>query len=407
MKKYFLRIACLSMVALVVASCDKKEEPAPSGDAGKVLVQTVVINQDGMNGSSYLQVIPDFTSQSLDNKNSIQVGFDAPVRVIGKDVYVFPGFGPTDASVLTKYTWDGTRTLQKTATLQLPSGSLAGGLVNYNSEKAYLPLFGIGKVWIINPITLTKTGEIDFSEYAHGEGDTNADPGYAFLRGDYLYVPLCQLTSMQKPYSDYKQADCAVIDPKTDKVLHIASEKTSKITFPTRPFGKDMIFTDESNNLYMACVSAFGMDDHFTETGFVCIPDGKTEFDASLSWDISKTTIEGTAYKGGPVAYSKYIGNGKVIAYLMIPELQNAAYISRYSMPVVIDLKAKTIKQIKGLSISDPHSVFIETYKDLVVIASNGEKDPGFYTYDPKTGKVSNGAVIATTGNPYHIHFFE
>ena len=51
--------------------------------------------------------------------------------------------------------------------------------------------------------------------------------------------------------------------------------------------------------------------------------------------------------------------------------------------------------------------MFIDTYKDKVVFAVYGDKNAGFYTYDPSTGAVSDGPVITTSGNPMFLHSFE
>ena len=65
---------CLSAPLLGLAACSSNDDPSPNQDEGRILIETTVKNPDGSSGSSYIQIIPDFTKQTIDNKNSIQVG---------------------------------------------------------------------------------------------------------------------------------------------------------------------------------------------------------------------------------------------------------------------------------------------------------------------------------------------
>jgi len=393
-------------VSLCFISCDDNDKPEGGEVNGKILIETTIKNPDGASGSSYIQLIPDFTKQTLNNKNSIQVQFDAGIRIYGNEIYVFPEFGKDGTQEVAKYTYNGTQQLIKTASLQLPPMSGTFNMVKASDNKAYAPMYNLGKVLIFNPKTMIKTGEIDLTSYA--TDDNNPDPAYPIIRDGLLYVPLDQVGPNWMPNHEKKQVDVAIIDINTDKVLKVISETKSGLTFPTRPFLENMIFTDENNDLYIACTGGFGMDPRLAETGLVCIRSGETEFDESASWDMSQVTIEGTSYKVGSVTNCKYIGNGKLCAYIAIPELINEnPYTAKYSMAVLIDMKAKTAKKIDGIPLSDGHSIFIEKYKDLVVFGVYGDKEAGFFTYNPSSSEVSNGPVIATTGNPIFMYSFE
>ncbi|MFV0420575.1 MAG: hypothetical protein ACK5KT_17860 [Dysgonomonas sp.] len=406
MKINFLSALCISFSLMGLIACSDNDDDNSNQNIGNILIETTVKNPDGMSGSSYLQLISDFTKQTIDNKNSIQVGFDAGVRIYGNDIYIFPEFGKDGTQEILKYTYNEMTGLTKSGSLSLPPMSGAYGFVKYNEEKAYTPLYNLGKILIFNPGTMAKTGEIDLSSYAYD--DNNPDPSYLFIRDGLLYIPLNQIGSNWMPYPEHKQSDLAIVDISKDEVIKVISEKKSEMTFPTRPVYKDMIFTDESNDLYIGCAGGFGLDPRFPETGFICIRSGKTEFDESASWDISQTTIEGTSYKPGSLSSCKYIGNGKLIAFVVITELMaNNPYTAKYSMAVLIDMKAKTIKKIDGIPFSDGHSIFIDTYKNQIVLGSYGDKQAGFFSYNPSTGVVSDGPVVSTSGNPIFMHAFE
>ncbi len=406
MRINFSSALCLSFFLMGLIACSDNDGPNSEQGIGKILIETTVKNPDGASGSSFLQLIPNFSKQTIDNKNSIQVDFDAGIKIMGNYIFVFPEFGKDGIQQILRYSFNGSQSLGSPASLALPPMSGAYSLVNVGTEKAYVPLYNLGKIIIFNPTTMAKTGEIDLSSYAFK--DNNPDPAYMFVRDGLLYIPLDQIGPNWMPYPEYKQADVAIVDLKTDKVVKVASEKTSGMTFPTRPFLKDMIFTDENNDLYIGCAGGFGLDSRFPESGFICIRSGETEFDSSASWDISKTQIQNTSYKPGSLSNCKYIGNGKLCAYVTISELMaDNPYSAKYTMAVLMDMKAKTIKKIEGIPLSDGHSVFIDTYKEKIVFAAYGDKNAGFFTYDPKTDEVSDGPVVSTSGNPIFMHAFE
>ncbi|MUP37945.1 hypothetical protein [Labilibaculum euxinus] len=409
MKKISSKIMILLMGIIAIStitSCEKDETSSSDEQNAKFLILTTVKNADGMSGSSYMKLVPDF-SGNIDNSNAVQVTFGSGLGIRGKDIFEFPSFGKDGDYNFQKYTYNGTTNLGVPTKLPLPPNSGASNITKINDEKMYVPSYGIGKVLIINPKTMEKTGEIDLSKYAHG--DNNPDPANGIIRDDLYYLCLDQVGADYMPYADYHQVDVAVIDPKTDKVIKVISEKSTNLSFPTRPmdYVKGMIFTDEQNDMYIACVGKFGYDPTYPNNGFVCIPSGKTEFDSSKSWDISNTTIEGTAYKPASIFNCRYIGNDRLAAYVGIFELldMDNPYTTRNTMAVLIDLNAKTIKQIKGIPLTDGHSVCISLYNDLVIIGAYGSDKVGFFSYNPTTDEVIHR--VSATGNPTSFHYFK
>lgn len=155
----------------------------------------------------------------------------------------------------------------------------------------------------------------------------------------------------------------------------------------------------------MACTGYFGYDPTYLKNGFVCIPAGKQEFDETKTWDMSNTSIEGSTYKSATVFNCKYIGSGKVAAYVGIVELNgNNPYTARNSMAVIIDLNTKTIKKIEGIPYTDGHSVAIEYHNDEVLFAAYGVDASGVFAYNPTTGKVRQ--ALSTSGNIAYMYFF-
>ena len=257
---------------------------------------------------------------------------------------------------------------------------------------------------------MQKTGEINLAQYAHG--DSSPEPAMGIIRDGKYYLCLNQINpgAGWQPYADYQQCDVAIIDPQTDVVEKVVSETTTKLTFPTRPMAqcKGMLFTNEAGDLYIATAGYFGYSKDNTKCGFLCIPKGKTEFDSSKSWDISTTPIAGAKYKPykpASVYNCQYIGNGKAVAYVGIVELGGAnPYTAKNAMAVLINFNNKSISQIRGVPLTDGHSILITKLKDRVLFGAFGTDKRGLFDFNPATETVEQ--VLSTTGNPAFFHEF-
>lgn len=120
--------------------------------------------------------------------------------------------------------------LQREGSLQLPANNSANNLVKLSSTKAYLSLAGLGLIYRFNPETMQKTGEINLTSL--GIQDNNPDIGIMIERDGYVFAGLSQMVGGWTSPENYKQADVAVIDTKTDKLVKMISEKTSGFLKP-------------------------------------------------------------------------------------------------------------------------------------------------------------------------------
>ncbi len=400
------QLIALSVIMLFVTSCEKNsgDDPSPNnllGGEGTILIETTVKNADGASGQSYLQQISDLTG-TLSMTKGIQTGFATSISIVGNNVYVFPEQGGKGTQTIIRYV-HSQKGLEKAAEMQIIPGSYPVNLTQVSTEKAYIPTYVLGRVMIVDPGTLEKKGEINLQSYAHN--DASPEPAYGIIRDGLYYLPLDQIGENWMPFADHRQVDVAVIDTKTDQVLKVISEKKSGLCFPTRPFLEGMVFTNEQNDIYMACTGYFGYDPTYLKNGFVCIPAGKQEFDEAKTWDISSTNIEGSPYKPATVFNCKYIGNGKLAAYVGILELNGSnPYTARNSMAVMIDFNTKTIKKIEGIPYTDGHSVAIEYQNGEVLFAAYGVDASGIFAYNPVTGNVRQ--ALSTSGNIAYMHFF-
>ena len=173
MKRVILSICSL---ALLSVSCKKDDNNAEtiivSKSSGKYLLETSVKNPDGESGSSYMQLF-NTLSGSIDNSQAEQIEFSSSVQVKGNNVYIFDTMKGTAG--ITRWTYDPTtQKLTKGATLDVLAGSMVGHLEKISDTKAYVPFYTQGVVWIINPQTMQKTGEINLAQYAHDDSSPDS-----------------------------------------------------------------------------------------------------------------------------------------------------------------------------------------------------------------------------------------
>lgn len=408
MKKVILTLCSL---ALLSVSCKKDDNNnsvnTPQGGTGKYLVKTTFKNPDGKSGSSYLQLTNDLNaSTALDSKLAIQVPYMSSVMTYGNEVYLMDAI---DGSYgVKKFIYSpANQQLSEAKSLNTPAHSMPCNLIKISDTKAYLPLYNAPKVWIVNPQTMEKTGEIDIQKYAHA--DSSPDAGYGVVRDGYYYLPLLQLGPDYAPYADHFQSDVLIINVQTDKVEKIISETTSHLAMPSQPSYKTCIFTTENKDIYIMCAGYFGFNPANKHSGLVCIPKSATisatEFDSSKSWDISGTIIEGTTYKPATIYSIEYLGNGKAVAFVGVSELNiKDPFTDKNGIAVLINLNAKTIKKIDGIPYTDSHSVFIGKNNNEVIFGVSGTDKRGLFSYNPTTNTTQQ--LLKTDGGADFFYAF-
>lgn len=117
-------------------------------------------------------------------------GSDMTVAAYGEHFYRMERSG---ANNITKFHVDQPETpIWQYSTEGNETGSNPHDLIFVNESKAYLLRFGSSTLWIVNPSATSeagfKTGEIDLSAYADGDGNPEMHSGV--IAGDYLYITL-------------------------------------------------------------------------------------------------------------------------------------------------------------------------------------------------------------------------
>ena len=399
-------VSVISLLAL--GSCSDNDTPnAIKGGKGAIILGVDIPNPDGATGSSFIQLIKDKEeTQTINNENGIQISYhSAPPLVIGKDIFVFPGYGGDTKNQLGKFIYQNNQ-LQEQKPLKLPAQSSASNVVKVSDTKAYLSLPGLGKVWVFNPTTMEKTGEIDLTSL--GIQDKNPDTGIMIERDGILYVGLNQMVGGWLSPKEYNQADVALIDTKTDKFMKMISYKG--FSMATRPIDSHSMFMNEKGDIYISCLGGFGMVPGHS-AGLLRIKKGETDFDPNYHWTITGASIEGEEKTPSFIASILYTKNGKAYGYVDIPGYYkpgDKGHTAISNRAVEFDIYNKKMKRIEGLELSNGFSVMVGKYKKgKLVIANTSETKKGIYLLDPMTNKVNPEPIMKTQGNPMLFHYLD
>lgn len=377
------------------------------GNFKGIVFATSITNPDGSSGSAYIQSQPDFLPGDYDNRNALPLGFGiTPVVTESGNIYTFPDYMGNSKVEILRYNIDADGNWIKKGALAIPADASACDVVELNSEKAYVTLQGLGIITVFNPTTMTKITDIDLNGLR--QLNTNVSPAVMLIRDGKLFVGLNQMNSQWMP--EQNTIELAVIDTNTDKLEKHIVNSSIGFCFATRPVDHNSIFMDERGDIYINCIGSFGYIPQM-RGGIVRIKKGETEIDKDYYIAFDQTEVSGlSTHHADFLSVVLYGGNGVLYAYAnsnaLDPNAMANPYLSMTDIPVVIDLKAKTIKVIEGMEISNPHVTAIGRYKDLIVFGSANKKANGFYTYNPKTQQVE-GPVMRVQGNPCFFYSFE
>lgn len=317
-------------------------------------------------------------------------------------------FEPMSSGILYKYTLDENNALSGPERLSFGAGSGASHIAVASASKAYVSLGNTGKIAIINPTSMKKTGEIDLTSYAVGT-DGSPDPSTSIIRDGLLYVALSQKASVM---SAHDTAACvAIINTTNDQVTKLIwDSRAESLGGPDE--SNATVFTDENNHIYFYSCALWGYQPGLSD-GLLRIKNGETEFDPDYYFSIMSTSVSGVP--GNSVSYGltiRYAGNGIVYSSLLVPGLTSNPpdYANdRNYQPVKIDLVNKTITKIPvGAAGGWPAKTILVESSGTVLFGQNESSTPaGLYRYDPVANTVSSSPVLETEGMPYFLYALE
>jgi len=390
----------LAFVLALVAmpSCDKDTPSKPETAGGRFLITTNVGNADGASGVSYFQTVEKMEGY-IDNSQARPAGFGVPPIVIGQHIFVLPDYMGSTKSVLTHYVTDKKGNLSERGTLTLPANSGACNIVLASEEKAYLSMQNLGIVMEFNPTTMQKVRDIDLNALAQPE--VRVAPGAMVVRDGLLFVGLNQFDSQWMPR--LKQAEVAIIDTKSGKLLKKIVDTKHQLSFATRPIDAHSIFVNPKDGaIYLNCMGAWGFKPGF-DGGILRIKKGETEFDADYALNIAQAKVENFNHTLNYLATVRLGSDGKLYAMVTSYELDASAnpYLAKVMVPVCIDLEKRTVTYIPGVKPSNGLAAVAEANGKIYFGVSNAD-DNGFYAYDLATKKIT-GLALRVQGFPIQM----
>lgn len=395
MFKHLFSGLAFALALVAMPSCDKDTPSTPETAGGRFLITTNVGNADGASGVSYFQTVEKMEGY-IDNSQARPAGFGVPPIVIGQHIFVLPDYMGSTKSVLTHYVTDKKGNLSERGTLALPANSGASNIVLASEEKAYLSMQNIGIVMEFNPTTMQKVRDIDLNALAQPE--VRVAPGAMVVRDGLLFVGLNQFDSQWMPR--LKQAEVAIIDTKSGKLLKKIVDTKHQLSFATRPIDAHSIFVNPKDGaIYLNCVGSFGFKPGF-DGGILRIKKGETEFDAYYALNIAQAKVENFNHTLNYLATVRLGSDGKLYAMVASYELDASAnpYLAKVMVPVCIDLEKRTVTYIPGVKPSNGLAAVAEANGKIYFGVSNAD-DNGFYAYDLATKKIT-GLALRVQGFP-------
>ncbi len=395
MFKHLFSGLAFALALVAMPSCDKDTPSTPETAGGRFLITTNVGNADGASGVSYFQTVEKMEGY-IDNSQARPAGFGVPPIVIGQHIFVLPDYMGSTKSVLTHYVTDKKGNLSERGTLALPANSGASNIVLASEEKAYLSMQNIGIVMEFNPTTMQKVRDIDLNALAQPE--VRVAPGAMVVRDGLLFVGLNQFDSQWMPR--LKQAEVAIIDTKSGKLLKKIVDTKHQLSFATRPIDAHSIFVNPKDGaIYLNCVGSFGFKPGF-DGGILRIKKGETEFDADYALNIAQAKVENFNHTLNYLATVRLGSDGKLYAMVASYELDASAnpYLAKVMVPVCIDLEKRTVTYIPGVKPSNGLAAVAEANGKIYFGVSNAD-DNGFYAYDLATKKIT-GLALRVQGFP-------
>ena len=398
MFKHLFSGLAFALALVAMPSCDKDTPSTPETAGGRFLITTNVGNADGASGVSYFQTVEKMEGY-IDNSQARPAGFGVPPIVIGQHIFVLPDYMGRTKSVLTHYVTDKKGNLSERGTLALPANSGASNIVLASEEKAYLSMQNIGIVMEFNPTTMQKVRDIDLNALAQPE--VRVAPGAMVVRDGLLFVGLNQFDSQWMPR--LKQAEVAIIDTKSGKLLKKIVDTKHQLSFATRPIDAHSIFVNPKDGaIYLNCVGSFGFKPGF-DGGILRIKKGETEFDADYALNIAQAKVENFNHTLNYLATVRLGSDGKLYAMVASYELDASAnpYLAKVMVPVCIDLEKRTVTYIPGVKPSNGLAAVAEANGKIYFGVSNAD-DNGFYAYDLATQKIT-GLALRVQGFPIQM----
>lgn len=391
MKRFIGITAWFIILSIGFPACLKKY----SDDESLKGVQKIIIVTNINSGNTqvaYLGTRKDLTAGNYSNANAQQVVSYPLAQVYNKEVYLIEA---RSGDKIRKYTKQADGLLKETGMLTMPASSFPYCIAFENSSKAYVSLGNAGKIAIIDPSTMTQTGNIDLTKYALG--DASPDPGVIVYRNRKLYVACFQSSD---GYTSFHPAQVLIID--LDNNNQITSITDNRTTYASNPSSSASMFITENGDLYVLCLGSWGFVPG-QQCGFLRIKNGATAFDPDYFFNITDYAIANIP--GNHLDYLhriEYAGNDIVYGTGNIPALMSNPpdYVKDKTFGAFrADLNNKVITKL-DVPYSNGYAACVMPYENKVYFGMSTNSGVGIYAFDPATNTADVKPLVNTQGDP-------
>jgi hypothetical protein len=191
-------------------------------------------------------------------KDVASIHSDAIARYFDGLIYVVNRFGADNIQIL-----DPAKGFATARQFTVGNGADPHDIVVLRETKAYVTRYNRTDLWVVDPSTGTKTGSVDLSVFADGDGIPEMD--HLLLMGDHLFVSVQRID--RDTWRPVGMSYLAVVDVSADTLLDVtpATTGTQAIALAaTNPFS-DVKVDTSTGNLYVACAGEWGTADSGVE----------------------------------------------------------------------------------------------------------------------------------------------
>jgi hypothetical protein len=204
---------------------------------------------------------------------------DAIARFFGGRVYVVNRLGADSIQIIDPQQGFTTPT---NGELSVDNGSNPQDIVFVNANKAYVSRLDAPTLFILNPTTLQKTGELDLSSLIKpNDLDGSSEPAYMLIRNGLVYVALQHIDFSQSLLPKVANGEVVVINPATDSIVTV-------ITLQGRNPVSELQYSPTLNRILVSSVGNFAVIDG---GGIEMINPDTNTVDAQLA--VSEATMGG------------------------------------------------------------------------------------------------------------------
>jgi hypothetical protein len=399
MKKNVLLFYLPVAIALVLTACAKYYPDVKDRAPGLDKIAIITNINTGSTSVAYLGTRENLSAGSYINVNAQQVVSYPLAQVYNNEVYLIEA---RSGDKIKKYTRNMDGILTNVGNLTMPAASFPYCIAFESATKAYVSLGNTGKIAIINPSDMTRTGAIDLTSYALG--DASPDPGVMAYKDGKLYVACLQTSD---GYTSSHPAQLLIIDlANNNQVTSITDQRS---TYASNASSAGSMFFDENGDLYVLCMGSWGFIPG-QKCGFLRVRNGETRFDPSYFFNITDYAIANIP--GGHLDYlhrMEYAGNGIVYGTGNIPALMSNPpdYVRDKTFGAFrVDINNQVIAKL-DIPYSNGYAACVMPYDNKVYYGMSSNTGVGIYSFDPATNAASNGPVVSTQGDPSILASFK